>query len=282
MESKIVFSVILPVYKGDVPSHFNEAIKSLHQQTLRANEIVVVKDGPLTEALEEVIQNWQKKMPELNILGLPQNVGLSSALNAGINEAKNEWLARMDADDVCRPYRFEKQIDFIKKNPSLDILGGWISEFRQSPEESHSVRKLPETQEEIVNYAKWRCPFNHMTVMYKKSVMQKLGMYKTFEDDNSAGFGEDYELWARFLVNGYVSGNVQEILVDARTDEDFFTRRRRGLKYFKSEVNELNDLYKLGLINAFQYGVHFGMKAVVRFSPPFIVKLIYKGIRKTS
>ena len=133
MESKIVFSVILPVYKGDVPSHFNEAIKSLYQQTLRANEIVVVKDGPLTEALEEVIQNWQKKMPELNILGLPQNVGLSSALNAGINEAKNEWLARMDADDVCRPYRFEKQIGFIKKNPSLYICRVWISEYRQAP-----------------------------------------------------------------------------------------------------------------------------------------------------
>ena len=277
MESQLAFSVILPVYKNDNAEYFNEALKSLFSQTLKADEIVVIKDGPVTTEIDEVLNAWKKEMPELNILALPKNVGLSAALNAGINIAKNEWLARMDADDICKPYRFEKQLELINKNPNLSILGSWIAEFEEDPKQTTAVRKLPEKHLDIYNYAKWRCPFNHMTVMYKKSVLKKLGNYK-----NYGAVGDDYELWARFLVNGYKSANIQESLVDARTGKDFFEKRRRGFKYFKNEVREINDLYKLGLINLLQYCFHFSMKAVVRLSPPVIVKLIYKGIRKTS
>jgi len=280
--STISFSVILPVYKNDSPKFFDAAMQSLFDQTLRATEIVLIQDGPLTEDLENVVKKWEEQMPELNVLALPKNVGLSAALNTGIKAAKYEWLARMDSDDICKPDRFEKQLSYIEKHPEISIIGGWIAEFETVPGDVNSVRKLPETHAEIFAYAKWRCPFNHMTVMYKKSVITELGLYKTFEDGNTAGFGEDYELWARFLMNDYKAANIQEVLVDARTDKDFFTRRRRGMKYFKSEVNELNDLYKLGLINPLHYAVHFGMKAVVRFSPPALVKFIYKGIRKTS
>ena len=281
-KSNISFSVIMPVYAGDNHEHFSEALQSLENQTLKADEVVVIQDGPLTPALDGILESWKKQMPEINHVIIKKNAGLSNALNTGIKVAKHEWLARMDADDVCKPHRFKKQIELIKKIPNLAILGSWIAEFDEDPRNTRSIRKLPKTHQEILKYAQWRCPFNHMTVMYRKSVMEKLGMYKTFEDDNTAGFGEDYELWARFLVNGYKSANIQEVLVDARTDKDFFSKRRRGMKYFKSEINELNDLYKLGLINIPQYAIHFGMKAVVRFSPPFVVKFIYKGIRKTS
>ena len=282
METSVKFSVILPVYKNDSAEFFNLAIGSLYTQTLKADEIVIIKDGPLTKELDQVLKVWKGKMPEINVLPLEKNMGLSYALNAGIKEAKYEWLARMDSDDICRSNRFEKQLSLIESKPEIDILGSWIAEFDNDPNETKSVRKLPKTNAEIYKYAQWRCPFNHMTVMYKKSVIQAVGMYKTFEEDNTAGFGEDYELWARFLVGGYTAANIQEVLVDARTDQDFFAKRRRGLNYFRSEVKELNDLYKLGLINPFQYVIHFGMKAVVRFSPPFVVKFIYKGIRKTS
>jgi glycosyltransferase involved in cell wall biosynthesis len=275
--SDIPFSVIMPVYEGDVPSHFSDAIESVNTQTLKANEVIIIKDGPLSSELNSVLNVWKDRMPELNVLALPMNVGLSSALNAGIDAAKHEWLARMDADDICRKDRFEKQIALIKANPELSILGSWITEFDENMAKEIAVRKLPETHNEILKYAQWRCPFNHMTVMYKKSALQKLGMYK-----NYGAVGDDYELWARFLMNGYKSANIQETLVDARTGVDFFGSRRRGLKYFKNEVREINDLYKLGLINPIQYSFHFSVKAIVRFSPPFVVKLIYKGIRKTS
>lgn len=277
VSSHIPFSVIMPFYKGDQPAQIDLAIESLFQQTLRADEVVCIQDGPVTEAHLEVIESWKKKMPEINHVVLLENQGLSNALNAGIKAAKHEWLARMDADDICKPERFEKQLALIASDPDLSIIGSWITEFDEHMDKEIAVRKLPETHEEILKYAQWRCPFNHMTVMYKKSALLNLGSYK-----NYGAVGDDYELWARFLVNGYKSANIQESLVDARTGVDFFGNRRRGWKYFKNEVKEINDLYKLGLINPLQYGFHFGMKAVVRFSPPFMVKLIYKGIRKTS
>ena len=275
--SKIFFSVIMPVYKGDVAAHFNSAIESLFAQTLRANEIVIIQDGPITDALIEVLDFWKAKMPEITPLVLEKNQGLSAALNAGIGAAKHDWLARMDADDICKPDRFEKQIALISKQPELSILGSWITEFDENMDQEISVRRLPETHKEILKYAQWRCPFNHMTVMYKKSAFEKLGMYK-----NYGAVGDDYELWARFLMNGYESANIQESLVNARTGVDFFGNRRRGWKYFKNEVREINDLYRLKLIGPFHYVFHFTMKAIVRFSPPFVVKFIYKGIRKTS
>ncbi len=267
----------MPVYAGDDPKHFDAALQSLFVQTLKADEVVVIQDGPLTPALDGTLATWKQKMPEINHVVLAKNGGLSNALNAGIKAAKHEWLARMDADDICKPHRFKKQIDLISQNPELSILGSWITEFDENMQTEIAVRKLPKTHKEILKYAQWRCPFNHMTVMYRKSVLEKLGNYK-----NYGAVGDDYELWARFLVNGYKSANIQESLVDARTGVDFFGKRRRGFKYFKNEVREINDLYKLGLINPLQYGFHFTMKAVVRFSPPFVVKLIYKGIRKTS
>ena len=267
----------MPFYKGDNPSHFSLAIESLHNQTHRANEVVVIQDGPVTQELTDVIESWKQKMPEINHVVLTENQGLSNALNAGINAAKHEWLARMDADDVCKPDRFEKQLTLIDADSELAILGSWITEFDEEMKQEIAVRRLPETHAEILRYAQWRCPFNHMTVMYKKSVLDKLGCYK-----NYGAVGDDYELWARFLVNGYKSANVQESLVDARTGADFFGKRRRGWKYFKNEVKEINDLYRLKLIGPMHYAFHFTTKAIVLFSPPFVVKWIYKGIRKTS
>ncbi len=267
----------MPFYNGDQPKHFSDALVSLHDQTLRADEVVLIQDGPVSQDHLQVVEEWKAKMPEINHVVLEQNQGLSAALNAGVTAAKHEWLARMDADDICEPNRFEAQLALINAIPDLAILGSWITEFDDTMEQEIAVRKLPETHEEILRYARWRCPFNHMTVMYRKSILQKLGAYK-----NYGAVGDDYELWARFLMNGYKSANIQLSLVKARTGADFYNKRRRGWKYFKNELREVNDLYKLKLINAPLWVFHVSLKAVVRFSPPFLVKLIYKGIRKTS
>lgn len=267
----------MPFYKGDKPQHLSDALASLFTQKWRADEVVLIQDGPVTAEHLQVVEDWKVKMPEINHVVLEHNQGLSAALNAGIKAAKHDWLARMDADDFCEPDRFEAQLALIRTNPDLAILGSWITEFDDTMKQEIAVRKLPETHAEILRYARWRCPFNHMTVMYRKSILQKLGAYK-----NYGAVGDDYELWARFLVNGFKSANIQRSLVKARTGTDFYNTRRRGWKYFKNEVREVNDLYKMKLINAPLWLFHVSIKAAVRFSPPFLVKLIYKGIRKTS
>lgn len=267
----------MPVYHGDQPQYVAEALESLRDQSLPADEIVLIQDGPVPTALETLLASYSNEMDTLRIIKLEKNQGLSNALNAGIKAASHEWLARMDADDICDPDRFKKQIELLQSQPELSIIGSWITEYDEHMQEEIAVRKLPATHEEIMSYARWRCPFNHMTVMYRKSALEQLGLYK-----NYGAVGDDYELWARFLMNGYKAANLQESLVKARTGKDFFSNRRRGIKYFKNELREINDLYKLGLINPLHYAFHFTIKAVVRLSPAPLVKLIYKGIRKTS
>lgn len=277
MSKSLSFSVVMPFYKGDQPAHLDQALESLFIQSLRADEIVLVQDGPVTTDLTEIVNSWQQRLPELNLVVLEKNSGLSSALNAGIKAASHEWLARMDADDICHPQRFEKQMALISNQPDLAITGSWITEYDEEMNQAIAVRKLPESHADILSYARWRCPFNHMTVMYRKSALEKLGLYKDY-----GAVGDDYELWARFLMNGYLSANIGESLVKARTGRDFYTRRRRGMKYFKQELREINDLYRLGLLRPWHYLFHFTVKAVVRLSPSWLVKIFYKAIRKTS
>ncbi len=269
-------SVVMPVYHGDDPEHFDQAIKSVSEQTLKANEILIVKDGPLTKELDQVLDKWLEKDPTLRTLGFNINQGLSAALNAGIDAACFSWIARMDADDICVKSRLETQWKYINDHPDLAILGSWIREFDENMQAEVGLRKLPETHDEILKYAKWRCPFNHMTVMYKTEIIKALGKY-----NNYGAVGDDYELWARFLVNGYRSANIQDVLVNARTGNDFFGNRRRGIKYLRNELREITDLKKLGLINWFQWTIHAIIKSFVRLSPSWLVKWVYKGLRNS-
>lgn len=271
------FSVILPFYAGDQAAHLSDAIESLAQQSICAQEIVLIQDGPVGEELNSCVQKWQEKLPEIKLVSLPKNLGLSGALNAGIDTAKNEWLARMDADDICLPDRFEKQWNLIQAQPDLALIGSWIEEYDEEMKEATAVRRLPENHLEILSYARWRCPFNHMTVMYRKSALLKLGKYKNF-----GAVGDDYELWARFLTAGYKTANLQESLVKARAGHAMFSARRRGMKYLKNEIKEINELYELGLLKPWHYAFHFTVKSIVRLSPPALVKLFYRGIRMTS
>jgi glycosyltransferase involved in cell wall biosynthesis len=275
--SKTALSVIMPVYYKDNAEHFHQALASIFNQSQIAQEVIVIKDGELTPALEEVLAHWQKINATLKTVALPVNKGLSAALNEGIKAAQNTWIARMDADDICSLDRFEKQVNYLNKHPEISIIGSWIDEFDESITKPIATRKLPESHAQILRYARWRCPFNHMTVMYKKDVVQKLGAYKNF-----GAVGDDYELWARFLTKGYKAANIQESLVYARANADFFNNRRRGLKYFKNEVKEINELYRLGLLNPMHYIFHFCIKAIVRFSPPGLVRFFYHYIRKFS
>ncbi len=270
-------SVLMPVYKGDKATDFDLALESVCTQTYPAGEIIVVKDGPLTAELECVLKKWQNLNTTIIPIRLTKNLGLSGALNAGIDAAQNEWIARMDADDICKPSRFKKQANYIASHPEISIIGSWIDEYDEQMKEKTGVRKVPETHKEIRDYARWRCPFNHMTVMYKTEAVRKLGKYR-----NYGAVGDDYELWARFLLNGYKAANIQQSLVNARTGSDFFGNRRRGIKYLRNELKEVNDLFKMGLFNRGIWIFHIIMKTFVRLMPAGLVKGIYKLIRLSS
>ncbi|MEI3420783.1 MAG: glycosyltransferase [Butyricimonas faecihominis] len=159
-------------------------------------EVIVVKDGPLTEELEQVSCSYQKQEQTLKVITLEQNMGLGKALQVGLEHCQFELVARMDTDDICKPKRFEKQVHFMEMHPDISVVGTWIEEFSESKEKVESIRELPLENEQLLKFMKWRNPFNHMTVMFRKQAVIYLGSYQPFY------LLEDYYLWNRMANAG--------------------------------------------------------------------------------
>lgn len=240
------FSVLISVYYKEIPRYLDRALQSItDDQVLKPNEIVLVKDGPLTRELDEVIEKYENKYPNLfKIVALEKNYGLGKALNIGLENCTYELVARMDGDDISKSERFKKQIDIFKENPNLDILGSWIDEFIEIDGEIkiRSIRKVPEKSDEIFQKLKSICAFNHPTVMYRKSKVIEVGSYlQEFAL-------EDYYLWIRLAISGSNMYNIQESLLNFRITEGT-SKRRGGLKLLKSDIKFQRKLYKLSFIN---------------------------------
>lgn len=173
--SALGFSVLLSLYHKENPLALEQSFQSIWKdQTIQPDEIILVLDGPIGEELSQFVQKWQQIIGKsLRVIPLSQNVGLGKALNKGLEHCSNEWVFRMDTDDICRPDRFEKQIKFIQSNPNIVVLGGQILEFDYIPDDSVVIKTVPTTNEDLKKFAQKRCPFNHMTVAYKdrKSVV---------------------------------------------------------------------------------------------------------------
>lgn len=223
------YSVLMSLYIKEKPEYLNEAIKSMIEQTLKPNEIVIVKDGPITTELQNILDKYVKKYPNLfNIVGYKENKGLGYALNFGLEYCRNELVARMDTDDISKSNRCEEQIKLFKKYPEIDIVGGDISEFIDFENNIVSCRRVPKLDKEIKEYLKIRCPLNHVTVMFKKSSVKKSGGYLDLF------WNEDYYLWIRMAEKGCIMENTGTILVNVRIGKGMY-QRRGGKKYFKSE-----------------------------------------------
>lgn len=254
------FSVLISVYYKEIPRYLDRALQSItDDQVLKPNEIVLVKDGPLTKELDEVIEKYHKRYPNLfKIVTLERNYGLGKALNIGLKNCTYELVARMDGDDISKPERFKKQIYIFKENPNLDILGSWIDEFieRDGEIKIRSIRKVPEKSDEISQKLKSICAFNHPTVMYRKSKVIKVGSYL---QDFAL---EDYYLWIRLAISGANMYNIQESLLNFRITEGT-SKRRGGLKLLKSDIKFQKKLYKIKFIkksnfikNIIIYGIY--------------------------
>lgn len=234
------YSVLMAVWKGDDSEYFYKAVYSMLEQTLPAKEIVIVCDGPLTSELNNVIAGFTKMNPDVfKVIRLKDNRGLGYALSIGVNACSYEYIARMDADDYSLSNRIEAEMKRFSIDKSLSIVGSNIDEYQGSVDNviSHAVK--PEFHEDIERYAHRRNPMCHMTLLFKRSDIIKIGNYKDFRK------AQDYELIARALSEGLRLYNVQESLVKVKADEDYF-RRRGGLTYFRRIAKVKIEIYRDG------------------------------------
>jgi len=270
------FSVLMSLYVKEHNVFFNEAMDSIWlKQSLKPDEIILVLDGRLNSVLYESIDHWKNLIGDsLKILQLDHNVGLGNALNEGLKYCSNEWVFRMDTDDICTPDRFRKQIEFINNNPNIVLFGGQVIEFNQNINEAHILKSVPIKHDDIVCNALKRCPFNHMTVAYKKSVIQAVGGYQHHS------FMEDYNLWLRVLAKGFLVANLPDVLLYARVGNGMHARRK-GFEYIKSEKQLLDLKKSLNLQNPIQANTLFLLRSAFRLLPSdFLAKVYNTFLRK--
>ncbi|AKF24144.1 hypothetical protein YH65_01045 [Sulfurovum lithotrophicum] len=268
------YSVLLSVYHRENPLFLEHSLRSIERQTLPPEEIVLVKDGPLTKELDAVIEkHMNTSSSPYTIVSLEKNQGLGIALNRGIKHCSYEWVARMDTDDIALPDRFEKQFAYLSEHPDTDIVGGWICEFDSNHEICNKERRVPASHEAIVRFAKHRNPLNHMTVVFRKEAVLDAGGYLPMN-----GF-EDYYLWMRMLQKGKRFANIPEVLVKARTGRDMIARRQ-GWKYAKDELALEKVAYQTGFWSALDRVRNLFTRFLPRLLPVAIVEKLYNLLRK--
>ena len=270
MKKNKKYSVLMSVYFKENPEWFDNSIKSMLEQTIFPDEFVIVEDGELTDDLDCVVEKYVKKFPNVfKIVKIEKNGGLGPALKRGVEDCKNEFIARMDSDDYCLPNRIEKEFEMFDKDPDLGMVGTNVAEFTESIDNVISKVILPETNEEIIKFSKKRNPFRHPSILFKKSSVLKAGNYREYY------LCEDYDMWLRMIRSGCKCYNIQEILTYMRISEDFY-KRRGGIKYLKSINKFKKEQMSIGYFTKTEYIKSIVPHAIVCLMPNFLRDFVYK------
>lgn len=244
----------MTVYKNDNPEYFELSLKSMLGQTLTPDEIVLVKDGPITDELQSVIDRLNNGI--IKEISLPNNIGLGLALNEGLKHVSNELIARMDSDDYSLPNRCELQVKQFDINPDLDIVGCPVLEFVDSIDNIIGQRRVPLSNKDIYSFAKRRDPFNHPTVVYRKTSVLKAGCYSNYRKN------QDTDLWIRMLQNNVNCINLPSPLVLFRFDHSTYKKRKSWINTktlieirYKSWKTGFNSFFDFIMITVVQFGI---------------------------
>lgn len=256
------FSCLIPISHNESTKNVQECLNSIFNQTLPPNEVIVIIDGKLNNNLKRILKRY-----DLKIFELKNQKGITYALNYGLKMCKYDIVARMDSDDICAIDRFETQINLFKNNNNLELIGGQILEFDNKSYKNK--RLVPLNINEIIKYSKFRNPFNHMTIMFKKNVILNNDGYKDIP------FFEDYYLWTKLLKNNINALNIDKVLVYARTDYNHI-KRRGGYKYIKCIYNFEKQLYNDNYINLSTFIFNIILRCSISLLPYKIRSLFYE------
>jgi glycosyltransferase involved in cell wall biosynthesis len=246
----------MSIYSKSDPGLLAKAIVSVFEGNLIPDHFILIADGTLSSELEKVLKEIANVF-NIEVIRLTKNVGLALALNYGLKHVKTEWVARADDDDFNLPRRFEAQLPYALDG--YDVIGGNILEVDEVGKKL-GVRKCPFSQQDIASYIKFRSPFNHMTVIYKRKSVLEVGGYPDLY------LKEDYGLWALMYKNGCRFVNVQEVIVHAGSGVGMYARRG-GARYIKSEFQLQIFLYRLGVKSSLNALVLFLARSFIFLIP---------------
>lgn len=256
------YTCLLPVYKNDRADWLEIAIESMLHQTLSPEEVLIAVDGEIGDELSSVLESYHMASPEIfTVCKFPENEGLGRLLRKAVPLCRNEYIARMDADDYSLPERVEKQFQVLRDFPKVDVVGCNVDEFTENIDIICSKVILPQTPAQAFLFARRRCPVRHPTLLYRKSDVLMAGNYS----DNSL-LTEDYELITRLMQNGLNVYNIQHPYVRMRIGNGLH-KRRGGILYAKYIFRLKAGLHKRRFINLWDFIVSFGGHLLVILMP---------------
>lgn len=260
------YSVLMSVYYKDSTKELTQSIESMLNQTILCDQFIIVEDGSIGKNLTEVIERFSNKYNNLfTIVKLEQNSGLGMALDAGLEKSRNELVARMDADDISLPTRCEKLLKLYENNPELGLAGTNIDEFYDDPNNIVSSRIVPSDYKSICKFIKRRSPFNHPTVMFRKSEVIRCGGYGKMRRK------QDFDLFSRMINMNCYALNIDESLLLFRSNEGNY-KRRKSWEYCKSYIDVERKNYNRGYCSFWDLAIVTIGQVIMHIVPISIMK----------
>lgn len=262
-------SVLMSVYKNEHPQYLARSIKSIWtDQTIKPSEIILIEDGPLSDELEQTINRWKELIGNKLIIHKNEtNLGLTKSLNIGLKIASSDFIARMDSDDISDPKRFERQTAFLATHPDIAIVGGSMQEFNNNNPRLN-VRHYPKNNDEVIRTIYKASPLAHPTVMMRSDIFKNGLRY-----DERYRTSQDIALWFDAICAGYKIGNIDDVTLYFRRDDEMFKRRSRAKAWNEFHIY-MNGVRRVYGLFTFKYIFPIG-RLIFRLMPLRIVKFIY-------
>ncbi|MCA1719896.1 MAG: glycosyltransferase [Actinobacteria bacterium] len=272
--SPLPFSLLMSVYAGDCPEFLRRAFtSSVQQQVRRPDEVVLVQDGPVSVELACCIDALCAESPvPVQRVRLEQNQGLARALDAGLAACRYEVVARMDADDISLPDRFAHQLPEIESG--ADLVGSALLEIGADEHEVVGRRTPPTTTAVIEQTARLHDPFNHPTVVYRRSAVEAAGGYQHLPQM------EDYWLFARMIASGARTTNRPEPLVLYRVGAGAY-ERRGGRALLRAELALQVLFLRSGFTTWREFARNVALRGLYRLVPAGVRRPAYRLIVAT-
>ena len=268
-------AVIMSLYKSDVLKYVKLAIESILSQTYKDFDFFIQYDGPICPLVDDYLSSLIDE--RIKIQKRPNNKGLAQSLNdllSVVMPKGYEYIARMDADDISLPERFEKQLEYLKVHSEIDMVGGAINEIDENGVNRGKITKYPLSPTECRAFFAKRNPVAHPTVMFRRSFFEKTGWkYPTDFVRN-----EDTRLWHEGYKHGCAIANLPDVLLHFRMTDAMFTQRRNGKDFAKSQL-QLRKMINKDLKYGFMADVYAYAMYLLMISPSWLLKFAYRALR---
>lgn len=219
MEVKNGISVLMSIYSEPI-EWIVASINSILTQSFEDFEFIIVDDNPQRKENIDVLVNVQKRDSRIKIIQNDKNIGLTKSLNRALLVADGKYIARMDADDISLPERFQRQYDFMEKHPSVGVCGCNVRTFGKK----NVVWSYPATHQQCLLF--FKSPFAHPAVLIRKDVLQEYDL----KYDEKLRYAQDFDLWER-LYSITLFSNLQEVLFLYRISDSQITSQKQIEQY---------------------------------------------------